>query len=231
MTDGEALMAAILAHPHDDNARLVYADWLDERGDSPRAELIRVQIELSRLAGPLPLELVTREKTLIHHHSAEWLKPLRARGEALQSSSTHGQFRRGFVEVVWMPAALFVAKFEKLFRREPTRELRVTRTVAAELAQLVGCAGFRQLEGLDLSDRRLGAWIVELLTQQGTAAGLRILRLRGCALSTESALRLADADFDWPLRELDVSHNAIDPAGIAALRKRFGDALRTGSAS
>ena len=44
----DALFQAVLASPHDDAVRLVYADWLDEQGDAPRAEFIRLQIELSQ---------------------------------------------------------------------------------------------------------------------------------------------------------------------------------------
>ena len=51
MTDGDALLAAILAEPDDDTARLVYADWLQEQGDEGRAEFIRVQCELARHPG------------------------------------------------------------------------------------------------------------------------------------------------------------------------------------
>ena len=40
-------LAAIVAHPHDWAPRLVFADWLEERGD-PRAELIRLLEELTR---------------------------------------------------------------------------------------------------------------------------------------------------------------------------------------
>lgn len=46
--DGDALLAAIRADPDDDTVRLVYADWLDERGEAERAEFIRVQCELAR---------------------------------------------------------------------------------------------------------------------------------------------------------------------------------------
>jgi uncharacterized protein (TIGR02996 family) len=50
MCDQEAaLLAAVRADPADDLPRLVYADWLEERGEVERAELIRVQVELSLL--------------------------------------------------------------------------------------------------------------------------------------------------------------------------------------
>lgn len=43
MTDGDALLRAILDEPADDAPRLVYADWLEENGQPERAEFIRVQ--------------------------------------------------------------------------------------------------------------------------------------------------------------------------------------------
>ncbi len=48
MTD-EAFLRAILAYPEDDTPRLIYADWLEERGD-PRAELLRQVWHLPRLS-------------------------------------------------------------------------------------------------------------------------------------------------------------------------------------
>jgi uncharacterized protein (TIGR02996 family) len=46
MTDGDALLKAIIAHPAEDTPRLVYADWLQEQGQEVRAEFIRVQIDI-----------------------------------------------------------------------------------------------------------------------------------------------------------------------------------------
>jgi uncharacterized protein (TIGR02996 family) len=45
------LLRAILERPHDDGLRLIYADALEERGGTARAEFCRVQCELAR---PLP---------------------------------------------------------------------------------------------------------------------------------------------------------------------------------
>jgi uncharacterized protein (TIGR02996 family) len=42
MDAGEALLARVVEHPDDEAAHLVYADWLEERGD-PLAALIRAQ--------------------------------------------------------------------------------------------------------------------------------------------------------------------------------------------
>ena len=48
MSEGDALMRAILDQPDDDTPRLVYADWLDEQGNAEqkaRAEFIRSQVQ------------------------------------------------------------------------------------------------------------------------------------------------------------------------------------------
>jgi uncharacterized protein (TIGR02996 family) len=51
--DEFGFLAHIVAHPVDDNARLVYADWLEERAD-PRAGFLRTFIESYRSSKPLP---------------------------------------------------------------------------------------------------------------------------------------------------------------------------------
>jgi uncharacterized protein (TIGR02996 family) len=52
MTDDAALLEAIRLHPDEDMPRLAYADWLEEDGQPERAEFIRVQVKLDRLATP-----------------------------------------------------------------------------------------------------------------------------------------------------------------------------------
>lgn len=49
MNDHDAFIAAICAKPDDDLPRLIFADWLDDRGEHERAEFIRVQCELESL--------------------------------------------------------------------------------------------------------------------------------------------------------------------------------------
>jgi uncharacterized protein (TIGR02996 family) len=94
MSDEKALLAAIYANPLDDAPRLVYADWLDERGgaaNSARAEFIRVQCELALLPAydPRVPALQARQTELLAAHRARWLRPLKQyRSDAL--------FARGF---------------------------------------------------------------------------------------------------------------------------------------
>ncbi len=47
MHDHAAFLATIFDRPDDDGPRLVYADWLEERGECGRAEFIRAQCKLA----------------------------------------------------------------------------------------------------------------------------------------------------------------------------------------
>ena len=76
----KSLLAAIYASPADDTPRLIYADWLQERGD-PRGELIALQLGGTK---------TKREAQLLVQHKKAWLGPL--------ANVLHGDvnFRRGF---------------------------------------------------------------------------------------------------------------------------------------
>ena len=49
MTDEAAFLATICERPDDDGPRLIFADYLDERGD-PLGSFIRIQCALARMA-------------------------------------------------------------------------------------------------------------------------------------------------------------------------------------
>jgi uncharacterized protein (TIGR02996 family) len=59
--DEDAFLRAILASPHDDAPRLIYADWLEERGD-PRGEYIRLLCALDGLPGDDARAVEMRER-------------------------------------------------------------------------------------------------------------------------------------------------------------------------
>lgn len=63
MLDREPFLKAIYADPASDLPRLVFADWLDDHGDSWWAELIRVQCALARDSNDR--SLATREEELL----------------------------------------------------------------------------------------------------------------------------------------------------------------------
>lgn len=92
--EAAAFIAAITAAPEDDLPRLVYADWLEERGSS-HAELIRVQCQLARLPADAvsdrePLQAAARRWR--RRHERTWLGPLR-------SSVERVEWHRGFATI------------------------------------------------------------------------------------------------------------------------------------
>jgi uncharacterized protein (TIGR02996 family) len=75
MTDGNALYRAILEAPDDDAPRLIWADWLDENGDSDRAAFVRLQCEWANLdpGDPRREELCERWIGLLDRHRPLWI--------------------------------------------------------------------------------------------------------------------------------------------------------------
>src|SRR5438477_7893874 len=96
-----AFLSRIREQPEDNGPRLIFADWLDERGD-PRGEFIRVQCALARLPAddPRRADLEQREQTLLAAHQGDWTAPLRG----LASDWT---YRRGFIAAVSVDASAF----------------------------------------------------------------------------------------------------------------------------
>ena len=77
MSTEAALLRAIRDMPDEDTPRLVYADYLDEDGYSPRAEFIRVQIERSQLPERDPRRSKTARTTCSRTCDAEKSKSRR----------------------------------------------------------------------------------------------------------------------------------------------------------
>jgi uncharacterized protein (TIGR02996 family) len=72
--DQRALLAAIVADPSDDTARLAYADCIEEHGNSPRAEFIRLQVQAERLHPNSNTRAALEEQAeaLFAEHWLEW---------------------------------------------------------------------------------------------------------------------------------------------------------------
>jgi uncharacterized protein (TIGR02996 family) len=73
----EAFLEGIRANPADNTARLVYADWLEERGD-PRAEYLRVLCQWLTCRRPTDAQpLIGRERELRGPRGRGWLARIR----------------------------------------------------------------------------------------------------------------------------------------------------------
>ena len=67
MTPDETFLQDILAHPHDDSLRLIYADWLDDHGKPQWTQFIRLRHELAGVVDDAVRRaaLVERERVLL----------------------------------------------------------------------------------------------------------------------------------------------------------------------
>jgi uncharacterized protein (TIGR02996 family) len=120
MTHDEAFLQAVIESPEDDAPRLVYADYLDDHGRPERASLIRVQCLLAKLPedDPRREELEAQERALLWKHEEEWVGPLRGLASAWA-------FRRGFLEVVTLPARSYLEQAGFVRTLAPIRRFEV----------------------------------------------------------------------------------------------------------
>src|SRR5262249_10931714 len=100
MHSEEAFLSRLADHPDDDVTRLVYADWLDERGDA-RAAYLRAEVALAGL-GPDHPEYAEARDRLIEARGdlcPEWLVRS-GRAYDLLVCLHPWQWREGFMRVV-----------------------------------------------------------------------------------------------------------------------------------
>lgn len=137
--DEATLRAAIIADPDADEPRLVYADWLMERGDV-RGELIRLQCA--------PSTSGTRQR-ISELLAANWTT---LAGPAAPFASKTS-FHRGFVDRVTMTVAAFLKQGDVLFSKEPIRTLHVDNLKFTErdLERLISSPAMARVRGLELS--------------------------------------------------------------------------------
>jgi len=109
------LLAAIRARPDDDAPRLVYADWLGDRGD-PRGELIAVQCARAGMErddeARVPFEV--RERELRRRHDPVW----RAWLDQFPGIR-RAEPRRGLIDRVVCTEDTFATRAEALFAAAP----------------------------------------------------------------------------------------------------------------
>ena len=76
MSEGEALLAYYHDNPDDDSGRLIYADWLEENGDTGRAEFVHLKVQRALLwdGHPDAYMLEEREEDLPHRPEINLLK-------------------------------------------------------------------------------------------------------------------------------------------------------------
>ena len=131
-----ALIRSVVANPDDDTPRLVYADWLDEHGQSDRARLIRVQCTL--------VNLQAEEKELIEKYGREW------GGELFGAGGDDWKFHRGFPEEVTMPFQVYLKEHKRLNDLTPLSHLHLLGGTDDYLRQLADLPAAHQIRSLEI---------------------------------------------------------------------------------
>jgi uncharacterized protein (TIGR02996 family) len=209
-----AFLQAICDDPADDTPRLVYADWLEERGNPERAEFIRLQIDVAHGRR----RAAAREKELLFQYGDAWTAEL-PELEGIR----WGDFERGFVESVWaMTSQVFVDHAADIFTATPVRRLVVKRLAGRSpgLTHFYKCRFLKRLTHLDLSGqgRVPGMRSRHVLGLSWQLPNLRSFRASDCGLRDADMLWLCgDRDDMNRLEELVLSSNEIGSEGVRNL--------------
>lgn len=206
MREHEAFGRFILTHPDQDAPRLLYADWLDQRGD-PRAEFIRMQCALQRLpAGDARwTECQERADALLKQHEHEWIQPVRP----FISGWT---FRRGFVDQVLIEARQFLLHARTLFDQAPIRHVQIL-DIGNNVQALVDSPYLARLEALTIFASHAGDALARALALCPHLNYLRELNLGRNRISDAGVAALAASRALRSLTSLDLSENLLgEPA-------------------
>lgn len=238
--DAAPFLAAIRAGPEDDGPRLVYADWLEDRGD-PRGEFVRVQCELARLrpGDPRGPVLRAREAELLDRYRTGWLRPL-------GPLAVGAAFRRGFVDTVALTADHVRADLSVALAAEPIHRVQIDGCTDEALTRIAKHTSLAGLPGLALHGV-IGAAGLAAVARSPYLSGLRDLEVSGtplnpdavgvvaagfpdltrlrlfrCRLLHSGAQVLAHTRGLTKLRVLDLGSNDIGNDGLVALARRVG---------
>jgi uncharacterized protein (TIGR02996 family) len=209
MNTDVAFLADITEHPDDDAPRLIYADWLEDRGDQTsmaRAEFIRVQIRLAQLDVDVPRRSSILDglgdgfsEQLFQNFRRKYIPsedPLEADATALLRVREMDLFREFGSQ--WRPhlgAGVRCPGFRRGFVEEVTLSARVLLRRGERLFQV---APLRRV--------RLSAWgsLAELV-ESPVLARLRGIDLPAHRLSVKELQLLLSSPHLSGLQELDIS--------------------------
>ena len=238
----KSFLKPILAAFADDGPRLIYADYLDDSADPAdvaRAEFIRLQIALARIAADHPQRrpLVRKQNELLLRWQSVWNRSLRGLFAGCE-------FRRGILDTVAVDAKFFCEEGGRLFLGTAIRRVkfldaakRIDRLAQcptlAEIRELDLCGNdlgnggvnllvrspfLSDLESLDLSFNGIGDGGVRLLARASAFPHLRTLHLNdNRTIGCDGVRALAESAQLADLRTLDLSGNAVGDDGVRGL--------------
>jgi uncharacterized protein (TIGR02996 family) len=207
-----AFLTDIRAVPDDDAPRLIYADWLEERGDASRAEFIRVQCELAKTTDAgRRAALQVRERQLLQRHGDAWIDP------AFRRWAQRWRFERGFVIWARVEARHWVDGAAAMLRHAPL--LRAAHLVGVWncLPAVAQSPQLALLSELSILEQAVGNEGSRVLASSPRLASLTALRLQGDRIEQEGVQALAASSYLTRLTELSLPRNFAGSVGVRAL--------------
>lgn len=243
MTDLDALYRAVLDHPDDDTLRLIYADALEDAGQSERAEFIRSEVAAAAVPEYDPVAIRARHRARGNAAREGWLDAPPRLPSGLNWAKE--PFRRGLPAAVRAPdGGTFAAHADELFAAYPIESLelaavrpsdphdlsecrwlsRITRlSLPAGIGRSIANRLLHRTQNLDrLTDLYIGPGLTTPLTASSVVQSRAFWRLtafayrderRGGAMVNELT-RLADPP---PFERLDLAGNRIAAGSLTRL--------------
>lgn len=225
-----ALLQTCKENPDDDTPRLILADWLEDHGDTARAEFIRVQCEAAHLQlAPERLDwLARREGELLVEAGTEWTQPL-------IDWAAEWEWRRGMC--LWArPKPEVTRSSDTVARLFPRAEqlawvegLRLSIHDDWQIEAITALPQMNQFARLRID---FSYWtsvhaskLAIVLAASPTLANLRELEIGGGDLSDEAAIAICESPHLRDLRELRL-HSMPPGEGRNALSRRLGHRVR-----
>lgn len=208
----EAFLQDIKEHPEDDVPRLIFSDWLEERGD-PRGSLMRLQCELSSLPLDAPKRTSRQQKEQqLEKKVEDWLQPK-------PQWLSNWESRRGLWKVyadlhshpdkwsLWVTAHWW-----------PWMDSLRLRIWPQHFPQRISSFAILALNELDLRDNTVGPREAQALANSPHVRNLISLNLQRTGMNDEGIATLSRSPHLSRLRSLDLSYNVnVTDAGISAL--------------
>ena len=232
MTEQDALLAAIRAHPDEDTPRLAYADWLDERGgasNEAHAEYIRREIQFVL---DFPEVAWTKAKAnaakpaeaLFRKYADEWFPAFFGRRHVLRGASAQIRYSRGFPSEVyaWKNPLRFIERAEKVLQLAPITDLVLNNLDDNDLDWLLEQPWLSRLHKLDLYGYGDTDWCT--VASCPHLKQLRELMLYYGTLTPRDAAWIAEENPCPRLKRLHLGFEITDEA----LKELFGGRAFTG---
>ncbi len=220
--DESCLWHAVLdAEPDDELPSLIYADWLEEHGQSERAELLRIQWALagSAISPETRYRLRRQEETLFRRHATLWAGQLSRACEKLSEWGSWESFDGWRIDAGPDPRALGGSMSLLYQRGRAIWSLESPLPVLRESFDTLGPQALRDALVIGLSLNHLPEDTLTDFARCSILTHLAELRLESHSLGREILRALGQSDLLRRLHTLRMPNLWLDDAALSELAK------------